>query len=1186
MPDLTKTNNVNPLSDNALGQPDILSVVEDDFENENLGDSYLLRRERSIETAGDELLRRFSTPEESKQSEPRQAKLKSDKADDNESFFESAGETALSIGSDIFEGVFQEAPRAVLGGVRDAVQELFNIEESLAQSIKDIPQSELFFISPDVQAPQLPDLDDPDSNTGQFIKAVAQFTTGFVPALKGVKGVTKATTKAGKLLQINLAGALADATVFDDQRQNLANLIEEQPLLKNPVTEFLSSDPEDNEALARFKKAIEGFGIGAAGDALFAGVKALSRFIKIKPKIQQAQIESIESTAVKKSQAKVPEQAKSQIQTQAPDSGITKDTPTKVTEPAIPKKELDQLFGAVDQPLTIKGKITDKQAQGFLKVTGDIKGKAININLAKLDTGDDIKEAISKAAKIFPKEIDEARRGVQSNKATKALADDLGLTVDTLLKRRRGQAFNAEEALASRRILVASGENLVQTAKLAVNPNATPIQLLKYRQSLSIHAAIQEQVSGLTAEAGRSLQAFKIKAESKTVQTRAIKDLLDTGGVDRIAKDSAEKIAAQREIATQTRAIKELMDTGGGDKVAIELAEKIATLDTPEQINAFARQASKATKTEMVFEAWINGLLSNPVTHTVNTLSNSVVALWQIPERQLAARIGKLSGSNGVQVGEAKAQIFGLVQGIKEGFQAAKEALVKGQPSDRLIKLEGVTQKSITAENLGLSGFAGRAVDLIGETVRLPGRFLMSEDEFFKSIGYRMELNARAFRQATEEALDVDSFAGRIKEIIDNPPKDIELAAIDASRYQTFTNPLGKGGQFDRISKGLQRITRESPVMRLMLPFIRTPVNIIKFVGERSVLAPLSKSIRADIAAGGARRDLALARISLGSMIMATASDMTSSGLITGGGPTDPRLKAALRRTGWQPYSLKIGGTYFSFNRFDPLGQTFGIAADVTEIMGQLEESEAEELAAATVIAVSNNVINKTYMQGLASAIAVMNQVSPEIGADKGLRFLKKFAVSLIPFTSLVGQLERISDPTLRATRDLTDEIRARIPGYSKDLPPRRNLWGEPIILSGALGPDIISPIYTSFETDSAIDHEIVRLKLPLSMPSKTISGVELSLEQHDKFILLAGNEWKNPATGLGLKDTLNALIKTQEYKDQTDGPDGGKALKIRAQINAFRAGARAQLLDDDEELETRVRENKLLDAEKLLPQN
>ena len=55
-------------------------------------------------------------------------------------------------------------------------------------------------------------------------------------------------------------------------------------------------------------------------------------------------------------------------------------------------------------------------------------------------------------------------------------------------------------------------------------------------------------------------------------------------------------------------------------------------------------------------------------------------------------------------------------------------------------------------------------------------------------------------------------------------------------------------------------------VGKIVLPFMRVLVNIQKHQWSRTALAPLSKAYRADIAAGGARAQIARPRPALGTM--------------------------------------------------------------------------------------------------------------------------------------------------------------------------------------------------------------------------------------------------------------------------------------------------------------------------------
>jgi hypothetical protein len=38
----------------------------------------------------------------------------------------------------------------------------------------------------------------------------------------------------------------------------------------------------------------------------------------------------------------------------------------------------------------------------------------------------------------------------------------------------------------------------------------------------------------------------------------------------------------------------------------------------------------------------------------------------------------------------------------------------------------------------------------------------------------------------------------------------------------------------------------------------------------------------------------------------------------------------------WQPYSIQIGGRWYSYNRLDPLGMMMGMAADDSEMQDAL----------------------------------------------------------------------------------------------------------------------------------------------------------------------------------------------------------------------------------------------------------
>ncbi len=601
----------------------------------------------------------------------------------------------------------------------------------------------------------------------------------------------------------------------------------------------------------------------------------------------------------------------------------------------------------------------------------------------------------------------------------------------------------------------------------------------------------------------------------------------------------------------------ELAKMGAPALTREKLIETLAGMTTPEEFIAAAKVLSKPSKWDMFIEYWINGLLSGPATHATNIISNAATIAWGIPERQLAAMYSKE-----VRPSEAVAMLGGILEAQGDAWRLAWQAFKAEESQIGTGKLEGPA-RAITADALELTGVPGRAVDFLGSMIRLPGRSLLAADDYFKSIAMRAELRALAkresFRAVTESNLTGQAARNKMREmeerILANPPEDIEQAAKEYAAYVTFTRDLGEVGQ------KVQALAN-TPVGRLVLPFVRTPTNIFKFAGERTPLAFASNAVREEITAGGSRRALALAKISLGAMTMGYIGSLAAEGIVTGGGPKDKSLRQEMMTTGWQPYSFKLGDTYYSYARIEPLGSLFGMAADAADLIGQLPQQEAEKLGAALVVAISRNMANKTFIKGLSGTLNAV--ASQDIGIVKS--FLEKELPTILPYSTGMSQLTREIDPVMREVNSILDAFKKRVPGYSDTLPPTRNLWGEPILLQGGLGPDMISPIYTSTMKLDPVAEELVRLELPVGMPGKMIEGVPLTGPdgpwEYDALVVLQGAK---PIIGeMTLKERLAETMHSELYKQASGGKDGGKKVLIMQVVSAYRDMAQHILTDPE----------------------
>ncbi len=788
----------------------------------------------------------------------------------------------------------------------------------------------------------------------------------------------------------------------------------------------------------------------------------------------------------------------------------------------------------------------------------------IFINMARIDTADDVKKLIQDVANADVKAIDK-KRGGKKKTLGKMLeeSDEEFLDLKDLIGRDPGP-MTAAEALAARKILVSSGDQLAALARLANSPSATSADLYAFRRGMSVHYAIQAEVIAARTETARALRSWAIPI-----------------GTDK----------------QRGQAIDELIATGGGSKSTKEMAQAIADVaDNPTGLNKMVNEFSFSTVKKAAFQVWMDGILSGPPTQVVNILGNSITASYMIPESIANAAVSKAFYEGEVSYLEATAKSYGMVKGLRDGFRMLAHGQKAGEfkeleaQFEQFVKFEGVGENNISAEAFGLtnSGAFGQGVDYLGKFFNIsaqginvrgipvyPG--LNTMDKLFKSMGYRMELNALAVRQGISEGLEGNALAARAMDITNNPPPGMVADSIDAGHYQTFTNEFGETGK-----AGMQFL-RRIPGGRLVVTFVRTPANIMKFTFKRTPLALLARSVRADIAAGGARGAQAWGRIGLGSMIMLGMADMTLDGTITGPGPEDSRLRSNLMLTGWRPFSVRLGGDYFPYNRLDPIGNLVAYGASVGEIINNMDDPDAEFAVATGVMGFSQNLASKSYLSGIFDFMAAVDPSNPVKGPSQ---WVQRFSSSLIPKSSLLRSITRAIDPKIRITQtaegdlengipavdggtqlflqETLNQARANIPFFSKDLPARVDLWGKDISRASHLGTafDLLSPIYASEGKFDEVEQILVNNKIPIGHISKDIQGVKLTgQEQHD-YAVLAGEP---------LKEFLDKLVRQPGFKRLTDGPEGGKSNVIQDHVRNFRKAARNQMIRDSKSLQNRI---------------
>ena len=643
---------------------------------------------------------------------------------------------------------------------------------------------------------------------------------------------------------------------------------------------------------------------------------------------------------------------------------------------------------------------------------------------------------------------------------------------------------------------------------------------------------------------------------------------------------------------------------------------------------------------DLWLSTWINGMLSGLGTQVVNISSSTAFALTQPFIRMGAGTIGSVrravtGADDGVYAGEALAGLAGYIQAVPEAlhmfYLSARHGSTRierltGEVGDLAGKTEARgSAAGLNAADYGFEGKFATGLTYWSRFVSIPGRVLQSTDEAFKALGYRFEVNARAYRegevlrrQLIADGVDPDladqKKIERIQAIRENPPEDIDLAAVDFGKMLTFSREL------DGFPKTVQDLANSSVIAKTMMPFVRTPTWLISEGTQHSPFAVLSKQWRQDIAKGGAERDLAMAKFGMGSMAMVGLSSLAVEGRITGSGPGNPQLRATYQRDGWRPYSIvlkegewdedfrlylsqfpgmdpsvgKNGNLYVSFRGFEPLSAVLAMAADYTEYARyEDDEDEIAQVGMGALFGLYQYMGNSPFMQTLSGMVgAVGNQIpNPRQVLKDVINEITKAGTGYLidgspvgAWSSMQAQIERNVDGTRKdvtAHPDLPVGVkgfyeaflrkRSRVPGLSADLPDRLNRWAEP-----ELEVDPSSPwlgnlgIRTSTSKMQEVDRVLIALRMPLAMPPRAIekngARVKLSTEQYNRLLTIYAKE--TIIEGKGVQDAI--VLKAKDPAFALRDLDDQQEL-IKDLDNDFMKRAREQLIREDINLQTKL---------------
>lgn len=427
------------------------------------------------------------------------------------------------------------------------------------------------------------------------------------------------------------------------------------------------------------------------------------------------------------------------------------------------------------------------------------------------------------------------------------------------------------------------------------------------------------------------------------------------------------------------------------------------------------------------------------------------------------------------------------------------------------------TQAGLLKEALGIKGISESGVSAYLRNFQM---------ELFQKTGMKPDeledMATRAFRSAKETAhqrgADWD-----LKEL--NKPNHPEFAR------KPFTE---RGYSWGNLTKVAQEAIGSHPLFGSVQPFVLTPSNLFKFVGQHT--APVNwpgirsahTRMMANLNSGNPEQVAeASGRLWAGSALWMMGWTLAKTGLTTGAGPQNPNERAVAKDV-VEPWSIRTPNGFISYNRADPISMFIGVPAAIYEAQNRAVSKKEKilygEYAKLMALCFADAAFDKTYMRNVASLVEAI------VDSDKkGEQWLKDHIAAHVPV--LAKDFNKGIDGRFRETIDYIDQLNVNVfgvPFFQKEMqkpnlnqmsvdsrkmgsmgrieykfdwpksrsyyPPERNVLGEARVKRGDATFQLIDSMfnfakYTPYNTDP-VALELAAIMYPSGLPDTMYAGI------------------------------------------------------------------------------------------------
>lgn len=658
--------------------------------------------------------------------------------------------------------------------------------------------------------------------------------------------------------------------------------------------------------------------------------------------------------------------------------------------------------------------------------------------------------------------------------------------------------------------LTASGQ-FSQAAAISLMQN-DPMTALRYAQR-----SIDDLNASGAKELGRQWKDFKLTdAEIKEFEnisagdSEAIAAAMQHVG-NRLAKEYpvsfTQKAAEARRLGfllnprTQVRNIAanvvQMPVTGLSDKVSAALQSLYAKTGTsPDFVQTKALYVDKASK-DIAEQVW------NQVKDTIGGSSSYEQPISDAVKNAEVFKLGEGQRHN----------ILANVPGMKKGAQA----------------LEAISQKFTGKNVFGQLSSAKSVMENIRQFTY--GLLELGDAPFVKKHFTESLANIAAANKITRaDQITADMIAQATQDAMKATYKD------DNAWTQLFSSIHKLGG-----------------VGEVVMPFTKTPANMVARSLDYSPVG-LAKGVKDFYTKGGNPAEYIdeIAKGLTGSAGMALGAALYKSGVLTGAESDNANKRAFDKQNGFLPFAIHVPGTnvYYRISDFQP--SMMSVITGAAWAQAASGDETPEQAAKGAVVAFTNTLADNSNLSNIGDLFGNYDGLGGGLwDAALGL------PQSMVP--SLSNAIAKSTDTTVRNPYDATDplqsqknQIMAKIPGLSKELPAAYDTWGNEKQRDNAAFEQFLDPAAFTNQTASSRDKEIQRLYeatgdtgvYPPSIKNGTdVDGLKLDNTQTSEYQRTAGQL---------NRQIVDEVMRTDEYRQADD------ATRVKMLKSAYEIGREA----------------------------